>query len=157
MTYPHEWPAERTEELRKQHAAGLSFSKLAAMFGVTVGSIAGKCFRLKLARTGNDYAAAGRIGGKMSARVRRANAKIRRESQLNFTRKSPAILPRVEKTAWVSVPPPDAPPSLNLSIIDVGFGQCRHIAGDDHLCCGRPTVGTSSWCDYHLGRVYWRP
>jgi hypothetical protein len=151
MTYPHEWPAERTEELLKHHAAGLSFTKLAAMFGVTVGSIAGKCFRLKLSRTGNDYAAAGRMGGRISGQKRRA-------SKIDFTRNSPALPPRVNKTAWVSVPPsPDAPPSLNLSIIAVKPNQCRYMAGEGHLCCGNPTVGDSSWCDHHYRVVFWRP
>jgi hypothetical protein len=151
MTYPHEWPAERTEELRKHHAAGMSFSKLAAMFGVTVGSIAGKCHRLKLVRTGQDYAAAGRIGGKISGQKRRV-------SKFNFARSSPALPPRANKTAWVSVTPPDAPPSLDLSIIDVGPNQCRHMAGTGHLCCGQPTISeTSSWCGFHHRQNTWRP
>jgi hypothetical protein len=150
VSYRLEWPQERTDALRKHHAAGLSFKAIAELFRVTRSSVAGKCARLKLTRPG-DAVANGKLGGRVTAR-------LRREDKPKFTRQSPAILPRVNKTAWVSVPPsPDAPPSLNLSIIDVKPNQCRHMAGDKHLCCGNPVVEGTSWCDHHYRVVFWRP
>jgi hypothetical protein len=94
----------------------------------------------------------------LRARNRDATRRYRERLNSKFTRSSPAIPQRVNKTAWVSVPPsPDAPPSLNLSIIAVKPDQCRHIAGDDHLCCGNPIIEGTSWCDHHYRVVYWRP
>jgi GcrA cell cycle regulator len=90
--------------------------------------------------------------------LRARNREAQRRYKQKSARCSPAILPRAEKTAWVSVPPsPDSPPSLNLSIIDVKPNQCRHIAGDDHRCCGNPIIEGTSWCDHHYRVVYWRP
>jgi hypothetical protein len=90
--------------------------------------------------------------------LRARNQQAKRRYKQKFARNSPAILPRVNKTAWVSVTPPDAPPSLNLTIIDVGKNQCRNIAGDDGLCCAHPTVSDdSSWCGFHHRQNTWRP
>jgi hypothetical protein len=49
-----------------------------------------------------------------------------------------------------------APPSLAVSILDLGQLQCSYIEGDDHLCCGQPAVNGKRWCSFHY-RVVYRP
>jgi hypothetical protein len=153
MTDPHEWPAERTEDLRKHHAAGLSFKKLAALFGTTVGSIAGKCSRLKLVRTGQDYAAAGRIGGKISGQKRRA-------SKIHFGRSSPAITPRPDRAAVAFVEHRDAPPLKPyeecVTFLDLKPHHCRFpVDGDGAMrYCGEDKLSESSYCLTHHIRAH---
>jgi hypothetical protein len=49
-----------------------------------------------------------------------------------------------------------APPSLAVSILDLGPLQCSYIEGDDRLYCGQPSVPGSRWCAFHY-RVVYRP
>lgn len=44
---------------------------------------------------------------------------------------------------------PDAPPSLNLTIVELRADSCRFIAGDDHLFCGHAAQKGSSYCPAH--------
>ena len=156
MNYPWAWCQDRTTQLRKHHAAGLSFSIMAELLKTTRAAIAGKCARLKLTRPELDYAAAGRIGGKISAQKRREAKPKKRVSKFNFARPSPAITPRATAAGSSVRVSPDAPPSLNLSIIEIGANQCRYIAGDDRLCCGHPTVesGSGAYCGFHAAVCY---
>jgi GcrA cell cycle regulator len=66
------------------------------------------------------------------ARNKEATRRYRARLNSKFTRNSPAILPRVNKTARVSVPPsPDAPPSLpNLPVVGLKPHHCRWPIGD---------------------------
>jgi GcrA cell cycle regulator len=53
------------------------------------------------------------------------------------------------ETEATGVPSPNLP-SLNLSILEVKNGQCKYMAGEDHLCCAHPVVAQgSSWCASH--------
>lgn len=141
---PWTWPNERIAQLRKHHAAGLSFTVMAELLRVTRSAIAGKCARLKLVRTENDFAAAGRIGGTISAENRRLN----RPPKFNFARKAQAGPPRV-KAAAVSERHPDAPPLLNIPLVDLEPHHCRFIPGDDRKFCGQPKQEGSSYCGFH--------
>ena len=152
MNYPWAWCQDRTTQLRKHHAAGLSFSIMAELLKTTRAAIAGKCARLKLTRPELDYAAAGRIGGKISAQKRREAKPKKRVSKFNFARTSPAITPRaMNETAGVSVirVSPNAPPSLNIPLVDLEPHHCRFIPGDDRLFCGQPKQEGSSYCAHH--------
>lgn len=47
------------------------------------------------------------------------------------------------------------PESLKISIIDVRDGQCRWIEGQPSGgCCGHPTRGGSSYCEFHHAIAY---
>ena len=155
MNYPWTWCQERTEQLRKHHAAGLSFSVIAGLFKTTRSAIAGKCARLGLARPGRDNVANGRLGGKIRAKQifslapsQRKAPSRQRKPKFNFAR---AITPRaMNGTAGLSVlVGSDAPPSLNISLVDLEPRHCRFIPGDDRLFCGQPKQEGSSYCAHH--------
>lgn len=45
-------------------------------------------------------------------------------------------------------------------LLDARAFQCRFIVSEDTreaVCCGAPTSGTSSWCEWHRQLVYVRP
>ena len=45
------------------------------------------------------------------------------------------------------------PESLRLSIVDLGFNQCRWPTHDKpFFFCGHPQHETSSYCEYHMHR-----
>jgi hypothetical protein len=55
----------------------------------------------------------------------------------------------------VAVAEPD--PRLRTEFLKVREGQCRYIVSEsakDAICCGSPTLGTSSWCAWHWRIVY---
>jgi hypothetical protein len=72
-------------------------------------------------------------------------------------KKPTLVRSRIKKAVRpTSIPRRDAPcvPPLNLTLMQLGRGQCRHIAGDDRLYCGQPTWGVTAWCEHHYGLVY---
>lgn len=144
---PVAWCNERVEQLRKHHAAGLSFSVLAEMFRTSRSAIAGKCARLNLVRIEKDFAAAGRIGGKIAAQNRKRN----RPPKFNFARK-PSLPKQRVKAAVASDPrvlATGAPPSLSIPLENLEPHHCRFIPGDDRRFCGQPKVEGSSYCGFH--------
>jgi GcrA cell cycle regulator len=148
--------ADKTDVIIAMWREGRTATAIACAVGVkTRSAILGKLHRLGLLGQRGQHK---KPAAHHRARNKEATRRYRARLNSKFTRSSPAIPQRVNKTAWVSVPPsPDAPPSLNLSIIAVKPDQCRHIAGDDHLCCGNPIIEGTSWCDHHYRVVYWRP
>jgi hypothetical protein len=149
------WTDERKEVAARLWREGQTCRQIAAVIGgVTRNAVIGIINRLGLSGLQPKQ----QKKSPEHRRIKNAEKRQRYRSKTRFTRSSPALPPRVNKTAWVSViAPPDAPPSLNLSIIAVKPNQCRHIAGDDHLCCGNPIVEGTSWCGFHYGTVFWRP
>lgn len=45
----------------------------------------------------------------------------------------------------------------NLSLMDLEDGDCRYIAGDDHLYCAHPIKPGSSYCPAHHALVWVKP
>ena len=150
MSYPWTWCQDRTTQLRKSHKAGLSFSVMAEMFRTTRSAIAGKCARLGLVRVEKDFAAAGRIGGKISAQKRRESKPPKRVSKFNFAR--PTMAPeRANGTAESSsLPVPPLPP-LNLALVNLTPTACRYPYGDraPFQFCGHEQHPGSSYCPAH--------
>lgn len=87
-----------------------------------------------------------RIGLEAIKRVskRPRSQKPRREKRMHF------------KPEYKRIVPPSlfAPPSLAVSILDLGPLQCSYIEGDDRLCCGQPSVLGARWCAFHYRVVY---
>jgi hypothetical protein len=58
----------------------------------------------------------------------------------------------------VTLPEPREAGDMRTRLIDLRYGQCRYVIGTvDHantVCCGKPTVGGSSWCDEHAAIVF---
>jgi hypothetical protein len=149
MSYPWAWSSEREDQLRKHHAAGLSFKAISEMFRTTRCAIAGKCARMKLTRPGNA-AAHGKVGGKISA-------KRQRKPKINFGRSSPAITPRPDRAVRAfaaSSAAVDAPPlkpySECVTFMDLKPHHCRFPvdgAGDRRYC--GEDKGFQSYCLTH--------
>jgi hypothetical protein len=58
--------------------------------------------------------------------------------------------------------PTTTPPSPrhHIPLLEARAFQCRFIVSEDTreaVCCGAPTSGTSSWCEWHRQLVYVRP
>lgn len=106
--------------------------------------IGGEIGRTKNAVIGRAH----RIGLEPIKRVskRPRSPKPRREKRMRFRPEYKRIVPQSLF----------APPSLAVSILDLGPLQCSYIEGDDRLCCGQPTVTGARWCAFHY-RVVYRP
>jgi hypothetical protein len=51
-------------------------------------------------------------------------------------------------------------PRHHTPLLEARAFQCRFIVSEDTrvaVCCGAPTSGTSSWCEWHRQLVYVRP
>ena len=51
-------------------------------------------------------------------------------------------------------------PHHHTPFLEVRAFQCRFIVSEDTrdaVCCGAPTSGTSSWCEWHRQLVYVKP
>jgi len=58
----------------------------------------------------------------------------------------------------VAIAEPD--PRLQTKLLKARARQCRYIVSEDArdaICCGSPTLGTSSWCAWHRRMVYVPP
>ena len=58
----------------------------------------------------------------------------------------------------VAIAEPD--PRLQTQFLKARTRQCRYIVSDsarEAICCGSPTLGTSSWCAWHRKIVYVPP
>jgi GcrA cell cycle regulator len=136
MSYPWEWPAEQTEELRRLFAAKMSMGRIAITLGRSRSAIAGKLRRLGWKRNG----AVTEGIGKVSRRERRAP------------------MPRPKGAPKFNVVPfrprePDKPlPPLNIGVYDLTPAHCRWPVSGERagtLFCGNQRVTGSSYCAAH--------
>ena len=139
------WTDEQIEILRKGCADGLSYQAISNLIPVfSRNACIGKAKRLGL-NSGYNPNATRSSGARSPKRQRRRNfggvwggyPKIKPE----------AYQPRIVET----------PPSLQLTILEIRDGQCRYIAGDDHLCCGHPIYRNRPYCEAHCSLVYMSP
>lgn len=137
------WSAEEKERVALEWKAGLPASRICTNFaGKTKSAILGLLHRMGLLRT-------------RPKRPQKSPEEIRQRRRANLRRCRAKFGQHRPRAAGLSVGQfTVAPPSLNLTIIDIGPNQCRYIAGDDKLCCGHETVGNTSWCGHHIGIVF---
>lgn len=125
------WTDERTATLTRLWAEGLSASQIAARLGgITRSGVIGKVHRLGVAERS------------LSPRPAPRRA---RPAALQPVQKKPAPKPVVNADLKPA-------PSLGLTILEVGFRQCRfatHEDGGEHRFCGHETVAGSSYCAAH--------
>lgn len=128
------WTEQVTQSLQAlyaNHSASQIAAKLNEQFGLglTKSAVIGKLTRLGITSGPAKRA-------EYEHAVRQANRKA-------------APVPRKEEAAVCQVEP------LNLTIAEIGPGQCRYIAGDDFLFCAHPVQEGSSYCSTHH-RLCWR-
>lgn len=121
------WTAEETEVLRAEWGS-ISASQIGDLIGRTRNMVIGRARRLGL-------------------KLLRKPAQRKRKPQ--------------ERKAGIEMPEPVQevllePPSLAVSILNLGPLQCSYIEGNDRLCCGQPSVPGARWCAFHY-RVVYRP
>lgn len=127
------WSEERIGLLKILWGRRYSLSQIAHhLGGVTRCAVAGKLARLGLTR-------------------KRAYPRPPKTA-FNFARKS-SQAKRAAAGASV-LPVPDAPPPLNIPLLDLEPHHCRFIPGDDRLFCGRQKREGSSYCGHHHAIVY---
>lgn len=166
------WSEEAVERLKALHAQGLSGSELASRLGggLTRSAIFGKLHRLgltggtgeaqprvsRLAVYGATHGLADCGGANLSGANLSGAAHGTGPMKFNFARKTPPIKRASAEGKYQSPIPQGGPrlPSLNLSIIEIGPGQCRFIEGDDGLACGHRVAQGSSWCPAHHRVVF---
>jgi hypothetical protein len=67
-------------------------------------------------------------------------------------------VPAATSSAHVNLTVPS--PRHHIPLLEARAFQCRFIVSEDTreaVCCGAPTSGTSSWCEWHRQLVYVRP
>lgn len=130
------WTVQAVERLREMWSNGDSLHYIAMELGVSQDAV-----RKARARYGMD-ARSGTAGARTANMARFAG-----NARLGLRTSAPRR---------VYVPPPNAPTSLCVSIVDVAPNQCRFIAGEPTSgCCGHPIAdGERSWCLYHASIVY---
>jgi hypothetical protein len=162
------WTDEATALAISLRHDGISSSKIAQRInelfslGITRNSVIGRLYRKgeSLSPAETALRQANRANQK---RVKRAKSKRRepRKEPFNFRFGAPPVPEdrAVELTAGLplldlAVPDPD--PHERVPILDTAYRQCRWVC-DDGQCCGRPSIGLSSWCNSHYLRVYLPP
>lgn len=141
------WTDEQIEILRKGCADGLSYQAISNLIpGFSRNACIGKAKRLGF---DNGYTSRPRSSG---ARSPRSPKRQRRRNFGGVWGGYPSIKPKAYQFRNV-----EAPPSLQLTILEIRDGQCRYIAGDDRLCCGHPTYRDRPYCEAHCSLVYTRP
>ena len=127
------WSEERTVQLAKLHAKGLSFSQIAADLGVTRGAVASKVVQMGLA---------GRPRGRRMPKQKQPPA---RSTQF----REPAM-----KKVYGLVPVPviDQQADTPVSLFDLELHHCRWPVNDSPFmfCAGTKQDG-SSYCSRHFG------
>ncbi len=123
------WSARRENKLKKLYAI-LTASKLSDLFGVSKNSVIGKANRLGLSKPPS--------GGPSKAVERR------------FIAAAQPPPPRIEAPAILELP------FRNLTIYQVGAGECRYPQGEfpPYLFCGQLVQHGSSYCPYHHRLCY---
>lgn len=95
----------------------------------------------------------------LSGTRRRASIK---ETRPRIRRTNPLVQSHLLPVPWTPQEPPvDAPPSLQVSLLEARPDQCRYMAGEDYLMCGHPVIYRlvrgemiQSWCAHHFRLVY---
>jgi hypothetical protein len=136
------WTAEKIEQLRSLHAAGLRWRELMEVFGATKGSIIGKLWRLGLCPPKDRSPEARERSLLRRLERRRAAARERRPGKPRPRR--PAMKGR-RGAMMLLAEEPDLPAPEPLPILALADGVCRwpvdarHEDGRIvHLFCGRP-------------------
>ena len=148
-----DWTEKRIAKLKLLHKEGLSDVAIAKKLGpaFTKGMVIGKLRRLDLASKAAK-----------TSRARKATTPIGDPSLKRCPAQKSAPSPS-KRAAAIILPAPNAGPrTLEVraeacELVDLRSGQCRFPLGDDRparLFCGAATVGTSSWCEYHLRVVF---
>jgi GcrA cell cycle regulator len=140
-----DWSLERDDNLRRLAKAGLSASEIARHIGgVTRNSVCGRAWRLGV-QIGNGERRNARAGGRRKGSGQKLT-RLFRAPRLRIVR---PLRPR--EIAQSAEAAQEITASLNLSILEVGFRQCRYATTDDHpfFFCGHPTTGDSSYCAHH--------
>jgi GcrA cell cycle regulator len=135
------WTVERIATLTRLWAAGASQGEIAALFGVTRNTIAGKIARLGLTREPGKIA---RLGLTREPGPRAAP----RQARKHYPKKpgpKPASLP---------LPPEPARDERGVQLIELTNATCRwpfgSVGADDFRFCGVPTA------DFRGGKPYCR-
>ena len=148
------WTLERKETAAHLWRSGRSASDIVNhLGGVTRNAVIGVLYRMGLLgtrpkeRKSQEAIRKRRAECQRAYRAKNGNPRPRKASPAMRGRKAGGS----HKSA--SLPSAVTPllPPLNLSIIDVKNGQCKFIAGNDRLCCGRPG---EPWCPAHWRVVH---
>lgn len=134
-----DWTDDRIAQLRFLWGKGLSYSQIAnELGGVTRNAVIGKASRLGLPPRKDQF---------QSQRITRQ--RIDRSKKQRKRSLFPAYPVLEEHDDWK--PRVVAAESLNLSLLDLAFGQCRYPTSETspHFFCGQPQKKDSSFCLAH--------
>lgn len=131
-----QWSEDDLATLKTMWAAGYPARQIAGAIGKTRNAIIGKAGRLGLESRKKQKR---RVDPHLVPKVAVARARRR------------VIATPVNRPADQQKNPP-----VGVSILDVGYGQCRAVIGTSNdpnrlaIMCGEPVFGGSSWCKKHL-------
>lgn len=171
MTPAWGWSDERTAVLRKLHAQGLSYSRIADYLGISRNAVGGKVDRLGLnsrkasaprdaivgpkqphmANTFNERRAGELAQPPRTTKPQPARVKIRP----GFNSNRASEIQHIEATEILDLPPDTS--EFACTIGDLGTDMCRWPLGEpsaDMQYCGARCVG--SWCRRH-SQIVWKP
>jgi len=139
------WTDDAIAMLRQMWLDGFSATQIASALkdaklkiGVTRNAVIGKIHRLGLTGRTTQWPPQAK--------------QAKQETKCQPRRGRPGPLPA---PAPKPKPAPDALQPLNVTLMDLRFGQCRAIVagtGADALFCGHDVAEGSSWCAHHKAR-----
>lgn len=144
------WTDEAVEYLTAERAKGTPASVIAKHLKLSKGAVCGKADRLGLSAPNNPDKKPRRESRRVERQKRSAEWSRRDRPMAQLYRGyAPSIDPIVDG---------DAPPSRNLTLIELGDHDCRYGTSEDeqdrHLFCGAPQQGESSYCAHHHAMCY---
>ena len=150
------WTDARTAQLRELFAAGQTYTQIAAALGdgATRNSVAGKCDRLALLRSGPRQARPQPVNRGYLARGR-AMARVAKRRKPKRPKQAPPA-PKVVRLP-VALPPPP-PTCAPIRLIELADRACHwpvgEARGEAQLFCGAARPGERPASDSGVGRSY---
>jgi GcrA cell cycle regulator len=145
----HEWPAERTDELRRLSAKGWSAGMIARKLGdgLTRNAVVGKMMRLGL--MGNGIVSTQQITRHPRAGIKPVRIRLNSRPR-----------PKVAAPSVVPAGPVEQPRSPPVTILGLTKASCRWPLGEpsvDMLYCGAVSDGDEhSYCPFHCQQAFAR-
>lgn len=140
------WTAETISTMLQMAQEGHSCSQIAIAVRRTRNAVIGKLHRMGIHKAYPQHVA-------KRVHTKKVTPSLPRVAPLEA--RSP--LPLIRKAKPAVTPKPVEPGFGRFELVSLNAGQCRFAVSShrhEHLFCGAPVIGNTSWCEEHARRVY---